>query len=230
MTNIQKYLNKNWFWLAVNLAAFTPLLLLIWRFLNNDLGVNPIDSVTDNTGKVAIIMLMLSLACTPLNFMFGWRKVMTVRKSLGLHAFMYAGLHFLTFIGLDFGFNWDLIINDALFNKPYALAGFGAFLILLPLALTSTRYWMKRLGRNWKRLHQAVYVSGILAVLHFIWLVKFDLTEPLIYATILTFLLLARVPPIRKFLRNATSGLRSSGKKSKRPAKKAVASKKVAEA
>ncbi len=141
---------------------------------------------------------MLSLACTPANTVFGFRRGLTVRKALGLWAFAYAALHLLVFIGLDYGFSWDLIFQDALLGKQFIIAGFIALLILTPLAITSTRGWMRRLGKNWKRLHQLVYAAGVLAVIHFLLLVKADRTEPLIYATILSVLLILRVPWIRK--------------------------------
>jgi len=198
MTNFKAYLTKNWFWLAVNLAVAMPLLLLGWDFVFDNLSVNPIDDFTDRTGKAAIVILMLSLACTPANTVFGFRRGLTVRKALGLWAFSYAALHLLVFIGLDYGFSWELIFQDALLGKQFIIAGFIALLILIPLAITSTRYWMRRLGKNWKRLHQLVYAAGVLAVIHFLLLVKADRTEPLIYATVLTILLVLRVPPFRK--------------------------------
>lgn len=198
MDKVKVYLSKNWFWLAVNLAVAMPLLLLGWDFVFDNLSVNPIDDFTDRTGKAAIVVLMLSLACTPANTVFGFRRGLTVRKALGLWAFAYAALHLFVFIGLDYGFSWDLIFQDALLGKQFIIAGFIALLILTPLAITSTRGWMRRLGKNWKRLHQLVYVAGVLAVLHFLLLVKADRTEPLIYATILSVLLLLRVPWIRK--------------------------------
>ena len=198
MDNLKTYLSKNWFWLAVNIAVAMPLLLLGWDALFDNLSVNPIDDFTDRTGKAAIVILLLSLACTPANTVFGFRRALTVRKSLGLWAFAYATLHLLVFIGLDYGFSWELIFQDALLGKQFIIAGFIALLILLPLAITSTRYWMRRLGKNWKRLHQLVYVAGVLAVVHFLLLVKADRTEPLIYATVLAVLLLLRVPQVRK--------------------------------
>ena len=198
MNAVQQTLKKHWLWILVNVGALYPLLLLVWNFWTNNLGVNPIDSITDSTGKTALILLVLSLAVTPISILSGYKPVMKVRKSLGLHAFLYTSLHLLTFIGLDYGFNLDLIFGDALLSKRYVIVGFLAFLIMVPLAITSTKGWMRRLGRNWKQLHKLVYLAGGLAVLHFLWLVKLDLTEPLIYAGILAVLLLMRVPFIRK--------------------------------
>jgi sulfoxide reductase heme-binding subunit YedZ len=122
---------------------------------------------------------------------------------LGLFAFFYAAIHFTIFVGFDYGLSWTLI-QEAIIEKRYALVGFAAFLILLPLALTSTRGWQKRLKKGWKRLHQLVYAAGILVIIHFVWLVKSDIREPLIWGGILAVLLLLRVPPIRR----AASGLR----------------------
>ena len=199
MDRVRKTLTKHWFWIIVNIAALTPLLLLLWNFWNDNLGADPVAYITKKTGQSAIILLGLSLACTPINTVFGFRQVLTVRKSLGLYAFMYAALHLLNFVGLDYGFNLNYILADALLKKRYMIVGLSAFLILLPLAITSTKGWMKSLGRNWKRLHKFVYAAGILAVLHYFWLVKLDVTWPLIYASILAGLLILRVPRVRKF-------------------------------
>ena len=198
MNKIEHYLAKNWFWLVVNLAAFLPLALLAWDYAFDNLSVNPIDDFTDRTGKAAIILLLASLACTPANTVFGFRKALTVRKSLGLWAFVYAALHLMVYIGLDYALDWNLIVQDALLEKRFIIVGLTALLIMLPLAITSTRGWMRRLGRNWKRLHQLVYVAGMLAVIHFLLLVKADRTEPLIYAIVLSVLLLLRAPRVRR--------------------------------
>ena len=192
------YFRKNWVFVLGNLGAAIPLLLLAFKAATGDLGFNPIDTVTDLTGSSALIILILSLAVTPTNIVTGWRPVLKLRKSLGLWAFGYAALHFSTYIGLDYGLNWQSIVQDSLLKKRYVFVGFTALLLLVPLALTSTKAAMKRLGKNWKRLHRLVYVAAGLAVLHFLWLVKIDRTEPLIYATILSVLLLIRVPPVRK--------------------------------
>ena len=193
------YLKKNWLWLGVNIAAFTPLMWLVWDFFTNNLGVNPLGEITDRTGYAALVMLVLSLAVTPLVTVTGLRKLATVRKSLGLHGFMYVSLHMLIFIGLDYGFDLQLIYDDALLQKNYVLVGFATFLILLPLAITSTKGWMKRLGRKWKQLHQLVYLAVPLGVLHYFWVEKIP-TEPLIYALVVGLLLLARISVVRKRL------------------------------
>lgn len=193
------YLRRHWFWLAVNVAAAIPLALLVWDATQGNLSANPIDEITDRTGKTAIILLMLSLACTPANIVFGFKQALTVRKALGMFAFVYASLHLLNFVGVDYGFDLQMILADAILTKPYILIGLAAFLILVPLAITSTKAWMKRLGQRWKRLHRLVYVAGVAAVLHFWWLAKAaDDWEPLLYGAILALLLLLRVPIVRK--------------------------------
>ncbi|MFN8455626.1 MAG: protein-methionine-sulfoxide reductase heme-binding subunit MsrQ [Anaerolineae bacterium] len=180
-----------------HLGALFPLAWLLWDYFTDGLTVNPIQDITFRTGKPALILLVLSLACTPVNILFGWRSVLPLRKPLGLYGVMYVSLHFLTFVGLDYGFDWGLLYG-AIFEKRYALVGFAAFLILLPLALTSTQGWMRRLGKNWKRLHRWVYLAGLLAVVHYVWLVKSDIREPLVYGAIVAALLLLRLPFIRK--------------------------------
>ncbi len=214
------YLAKNWFWWAVTLAALTPLGWLAWRALSDDLGVDPVNTINNLSGRAAMITLFLSLACTPLNTIFGFRRVLTVRKSLGLIAFVYASLHLLNFVGLDYGFDWGLIFQDAVLDKPYILAGSLALLILLPLAITSTRGWMKRLGKRWKRLHRLVYVAGLLVVLHFFWQAKAgEQWEPLLYGGVLALLLTVRIPVVRRRLhfRQSSPKVQTGSPASKRP-------------
>lgn len=187
----------NWHRILVHVGALLPLALLLWDFSQDRLTVNPIQEITFRTGKYALVLLVLSLACTPVNSVLGFKPALRVRRSLGLYAFMYAGLHFLTFVGLDYGFDLELI-RGAIFEKRYALVGFSAFLILIPLAVTSTKGWMKRLGKKWKYLHRLVYLAALLVVVHFIWLVKSDIREPLLYGVAVILLLLLRVPAIRR--------------------------------
>ncbi len=184
---------------AVHLAALAPLALLIWDGLHDQLTANPIQALTLRTGKTALILLVLSLACTPLSSVFGIRQAVKWRRPLGLYAFLYAGLHFLIFAVLDYGLDLFLL-REAIFEKRYALVGFAAFLILIPLAITSTRGWMKRLGKRWKRLHQAVYVAGLLVIIHYVWLVKADRREPLLWGAAVGLLLLLRIPAVRRWI------------------------------
>lgn len=194
--------------ILVHIGALIPLALLVWDFAWGQLSVNPIEEIQLRTGKYALVLLVLSLACTPINIIFGTKWVLPLRRLLGLYAFGYACLHFLNFVGLDYGFDFALIREDIL-EKRYALAGFAAFLSLLLLAVTSTRGWMKRLGKNWERLHWLVYLAGLLAVTHFVWQTKADLREPLIYGAVVVLLLIVRLPQVRKVL----SGFRSRLKK-----------------
>ena len=183
------------FQLLVHLASLSQFALLVFDFFTDNLTVNPIQYVTQKTGKAALTLLCLSLACTPA-IKLGFKSAAKVRRPLGVYACLYASFHFLTFVGLDYGFDLGLIY-EAIFKKPYALVGFSAFLILLPMALTSTQGWMKRLGKKWKGLHRWVYLTGILVVIHYLWLVKSDIREPLIYGAIVVFLLLMRISRVR---------------------------------
>lgn len=190
-------LSGNWLRVLVHIGALLPLAILVYDFWQDRLTVNPIQEITLRTGKYALVLLVLALACTPINSVFGFKPVLRLRRPLGLYAFMYASLHFLTFVGLDYGFDPELI-REAILEKRYALVGFATFLILLPLAATSTRGWMRRLGRRWKRLHRGVYLAGLLAVLHFVWLVKSDIREPLLYGGVVVLLLVLRISGIRR--------------------------------
>lgn len=173
-----------------------PLLWLIYDFWFGLLGPEPIRAMILRTGKAAIIMLVLSLTATPAGFMFGWKQAHVVRRPFGLYAFMYVVLHLLIFVWLDYGWVMPLIVEEIVARR-YALVGFAAFVLLIPLALTSTKGWQRRLGKNWKRLHSLVYLIAILAVIHYIWLVKNAYFQPLIFAGIVTFLLLVRLQPVR---------------------------------
>src|SRR5688572_12297488 len=187
---------------VTHLGAFAPLALILWLFFTDGLTVNPIQDITFRTGKAALVLLVLSLACTPLNTLFGWRAALKLRRPLGLYAFLYVCLHFLTFVGLDYGFDLELL-QEAIFEKRFALVGFTAFLILIPLALTSTKGWQKRLGKAWKTLHKGVYIAAGLAVVHYVWLVKSDVREPLAYGAVVAALLLVRLQWVKRLLKGA---------------------------
>jgi sulfoxide reductase heme-binding subunit YedZ len=189
------------FQLFVHLACYTQLGIIAYDFFfTNNLAVNPIQYLTLKTGKAALILLCCSLACTPLATL-GFKSAVKVRRPLGVYAFLYALIHFFIFVGLDYGFDLGLIY-DAIFKKPYALVGFSALLIMLPLALTSTKGWQRRLGQRWKRLHQLVYVAILLVIIHYTWSVKADIREPLIYGAIALCLLLLRLPRVRAWVSN----------------------------
>lgn len=179
---------------AVHIGSLAPLALLF-----ADLStVNPIQAITQHSGRTAIILLMLCLAVTPLNLLLGWKWVVGLRKPLGLYSFLYVCLHLLTFAVLDYGLDGGLIWQ-AVVEKRYVLAGFAGFLLLLPLAITSTKGWQKRLGKRWKPLHRLIYPAAILAILHFLWLSKIS-RDPLTYGAIVAALLAVRLPPLRAWL------------------------------
>ncbi len=188
-----------WTWLqvAAHVAALIPLIWLLWDVWQGNLSANPIADITSRTGKTALVLLVLSLAVTPANTVFGWRRLIPLRRPLGVYAFVYALLHFLTFTVLDYGLD-PLLLQEAILEKKYALVGFSAFLILLPLALTSTRGSMKRLGKRWKQLHKLVYLAAVLVVVHFVWLVKADIAEPVAWGCVIALLLALRIPAIRR--------------------------------
>lgn len=181
---------------AVFVAAAVPFALLLWGLVRDELGANPLETVTHSTGDWALRLLLITLAMTPLRRVTGWAWPLQLRRMLGLYAFFYASLHFLVWLVLDQELMWGNILED-IAKRPYVTVGFLAWLLLVPLALTSTRGAMRRLGRNWGRLHRLVYPVAVLGVLHFLWLVKADLSEPLLYALILAVLLLLRLPRLR---------------------------------
>jgi methionine sulfoxide reductase heme-binding subunit len=185
--------------LLVHIACWLPFIVLIWDLQHNQLTANPIQEATFRTGKTALILLVLSLVCTPLNTVFGLKQVLPLRRPLGLYAFFYVCIHLLIFVAVDFGLDWGLI-KEAIVEKRYVLVGFSAFLLLLPLALTSTRGWQRRLGKRWKSLHRLVYLAAPLVVIHFLWLVKADIGEPLLFGAIVAALLLLRTPRVRQAL------------------------------
>ncbi len=192
------------FQIAVHIGSLIPLVVLGVNALTDNLTINPIQAATQRTGDTAIILLLLSLACTPINTITGWSQVLKFRRPLGLYAFLYAFIHYMIFIGLDFGFNIAQIIPEFR-EKNYLLAGLAGLIILTALALTSWRWWMKKMGKNWKRLHRLVYLAGFMVVLHVAWVVKGDLFtlqgdiwKPLLAGVVLTILLIIRIPFIRK--------------------------------
>ena len=178
----------------VFIACLVPFALLLKGAIEGDLGANPLERVTDVTGQWGLRLLLLTLAVTPLRRLTGWVWLQRFRRMLGLFVFFYISLHFLTWVWLDQELAWGNIVVD-IAKRPYVTVGFTAWLLLLPLAATSTRGMMRRLGRRWQRLHRAIYLIGLLGVLHYIWLVKADLLEPLIYASLLGMLLAVRWRP-----------------------------------
>lgn len=182
---------------GVFLLCLVPLALLVARALGDDLGANPIETITHHTGRWGLRLLLVTLAVTPLRQLTGWGGVMRLRRMLGLFAFFYLSLHFVTYAWLDQGLVWADVVEDVA-KRPYVTVGFTAFLLLVPLAATSTDGMIRRLGgRRWKRLHRLVYVSAVGGCLHYLWLVKADSRDPLVYLAILTVLLALRLPAVR---------------------------------
>lgn len=176
--------------IAVFTACLVPLALMIYQLFTNNLGAEPVHAMLETTGTWALRLLLVTLAITPIRRWFGV-NVVRYRRMLGLFVMFYATLHLLIYVTFDFGFDVAAIIDDAL-RRKFIFVGLLAFLLLIPLTITSTKGMMKRLGKRWVTLHKTVYIIAALAVLHFVWLVKSDYTQPVIYATILAVLLLAR--------------------------------------
>ncbi len=174
------------------LLAFIPIVRLIWLGFTNNLGANPIEFIEHSTGTWALVFLFLSLSMTPIRLLTGQVWQIQLRRLLGLWMFFYASLHIITYVWLDFSFLFDEMLDDV-FKHPRILVGFAAFVLTIPLALTSNSFMMKKLKTKWKTLHKTVYLVALLAVLHFLLLVKRDLTEPIYYAIVLAILLGIRV-------------------------------------
>ncbi|MFW6089436.1 MAG: sulfite oxidase heme-binding subunit YedZ [Gemmatimonadota bacterium] len=150
-------------------------------------------------GWWGLVFLVASLAVTPLRRLTGWNRIIRLRRFLGLWAFAYLTSHFLTYLVLDQFFAWEFIIEDIV-ERPFILSGFAAWLLLIPLAATLTKGWIRRLGKRWTRLHKLVYVSAVLGLLHFYWKVKADTREPLVFALIVLALFILRVPMVRRLV------------------------------
>jgi methionine sulfoxide reductase heme-binding subunit len=182
-------------WLKPGLfaGALVPLAVLLWRVAHGTLGADAIAIGLNQLGYLALVLLMASLACTPLKILTGWTWPIRVRRMLGLFAFFYASLHLLTYVGIDQQLDWPVLWGDVT-QRKFMIVGFLAFLCLLPLAWTSTDASVRRLGfKRWKSLHRLAYVAGVLAVVHFTWRVKSDVRVPMTWAAILGVLFLVRI-------------------------------------
>jgi len=200
-------LRTHWLRVLTHAAALAPLVVLVGDYARDQLTVDPIREITLRTGRYALTLLILSLACTPARILFGFKQVMRLRRPLGLYAFLYAGLHGLTFVGLDYGFDLPLIV-PAILEKRFVQVGLLAFLALLPLAITSTKGWVKRLGKHWKRLHRLAYLAAVLAVIHFTWVLKAGgRGRPLLYGVVVALLLVFRVPAIQSAVESSRGRL-----------------------
>jgi sulfoxide reductase heme-binding subunit YedZ len=179
--------------LAIFILALLPFVRLIIGGVMDDLGANPIEKITRSTGYWTLTFIMVTLTITPLRKLTGWNWLTRTRRMLGLFAFFYASLHFLTYLVIDQFFDWDSILKDIV-KRPYITVGFPSFLLLIPLAITSNNALIKKLGgKRWRWLHRLVYVVAVGGVVHYWWLVKKDLTNPITFAVILAVLLGFRV-------------------------------------
>ena len=170
-----------------------PFLLLVWGLVTADLGTNPIERITHTTGDWILRFLVLTLSITPLRRLTGWNQLVRFRRMLGLFAFFYGCLHFTIYVLSIASLNLSEIVND-IAKRPYITVGFTGFVLMIPLAITSTKKWIARLGgRRWQMLHRLVYVSAIAGVLHYLWLVKADIRYPVRYAIVVGLLLMFRV-------------------------------------
>ncbi len=169
-------------------VSLLPLVWLCWLAWQDRLGANPVETLSHRTGDWSLRFLLLTLAVTPLRRLSGWNWLLKFRRMLGLFAFFYVCLHLGVYLIFDQFFDPSAILED-IAKRPYITVGFAGFLLLIPLAATSTNGMIKRLGRNWQRLHRLVYLIAVLGVVHYWWLVKADISEPLLYAGLLTMLL-----------------------------------------
>jgi methionine sulfoxide reductase heme-binding subunit len=192
--------------IVMHIYAWSVLVFLLFDFFTGNLSANPIQDLERRTGRHAITLLVLLLLCTPINTLFKWSEPLKRRRALGLYTFMYAVIHVIIFADLDYGLAWSRLFQEVV-QKPRLIVGAMAFLLLIPLAITSFDIWKKRLGKNWKRLHQLVYLLAPLVVLHYLWSKKGDILslqgeilKPMIYGLIIAIFLIMRIPPIKKVL------------------------------
>jgi sulfoxide reductase heme-binding subunit YedZ len=193
---------------VIHSAAFLLSAWVIWDLFFNTLNINPIQTAMQHSGKIALIFLTLTLACTPLNILFGLRQTLKLRRTLGLFAFMFAGFHFIIFVGIDYAFDWSLLKIE-FYEKRFVIVGLTAGTILALLAITSFKWWKKKLGKNWKRLHKFVYLAAGLVIVHYAWAKKGDLFSlqgdilgPLAFGLVLAILLVIRIPAVRKYVKS----------------------------
>jgi sulfoxide reductase heme-binding subunit YedZ len=194
MKNLKTLNNNVLFWLKISifLLAFFPLIKLIIGAYFDNLGANPIEKITHRTGYWTLTFLLITLTITPLRRLSGCLWLVRLRRMLGLFSFFYASLHFLTYLVLDQFFDWAAITKDII-KRPYITIGFSAFVLLIPLAITSNNRLIKLLGgKRWRLLHRLIYPIAIAGVVHYWWLVKKDITEPLIFALLLSILFAIR--------------------------------------
>ena len=183
---------KNYFKPAVFLLSLWPIYIIAYQLINNKLGPEPVDRIINHFGEWTLIFVLLTLSMTPLKIITKSLEWIKFRRMLGLFTFFYASIHMLSYVGLDYRFDFEPLFNDVL-KKKFIFIGFSAWLLLIPLAITSSDRMVKILKKNWKKLHSLIYIISIFGVLHFIWLSKTIFFKPLIFLIILIFLLLFRV-------------------------------------
>lgn len=200
--------------ILMHLAAWFPIARLVFEAFTGDLTANPIQHIEQRTGRAALTLLILALAVTPLNTLFGWSELIKRRRALGLYSFMYAAIHVIIFLDLDYGLAWSLIFQT-IFEKPFILLGATAFLLLIPLAITSFDIWKVRLKKNWKRLHTLIYFIAPIAILHYAWGKKGDffslsgeVSRPWAYAIVFIVLMILRIPAVRRFFASFRTRIR----------------------
>jgi sulfoxide reductase heme-binding subunit YedZ len=197
MPKKKKRKTADWLRYTVHVSALIPFAVMIRDYFTNNLTVNPIQELTQRTGDTAVILLVLSLAITPLISLTKFHALAPSRRPLGVYAFAYAFVHVLIFVAVDYGLNWGLVLKTII-EKQFTIVGALTILMMIPLAITSTKGWQKRLGKKWKTLHKLAYVIGPMAILHYVWALKADISLPLIFGAIIVILLILRLPYIKK--------------------------------
>jgi methionine sulfoxide reductase heme-binding subunit len=189
---VRKFLAGKWAKVLVFLLSCVPLLGLIWRGFHNDLTANPVEFLQHQTGDWTLRFLIFTLCITPFRKVLNLPELIRFRRMLGLFAFFYVCLHFLTYLGPDQSFNFAGMLKDVV-KRPFITIGFAAFVLLIPLAITSTASWVRRLGgKRWQALHRSIYLCAVLGVIHYYWLVKSDVRKPLFYGLLVGIVLLWR--------------------------------------
>jgi sulfoxide reductase heme-binding subunit YedZ len=193
-----------WLRILVHVLGWLPLGALAFDALTGRLSINPIQDIQQRLGRAAIYFLIAALAVTPMMTLTGWRQLSQRRRALGLYAFLYASLHFVNYAFVDYGFDWAEI-GRQIVEKPFILLGLTGLLLLIPLAVTSFDYFMRKMGRKWKSLHRLIYAAGGVVILHYAWAKKGDLfalrgeiLQPLTWGLVLALLLILRIPPVRR--------------------------------
>ena len=190
---MNRILSLKWIKALLFLLCLSPLAWLVWQGFHQGLGANPIEKITHTTGDSTLTFLLITLSITPLRKLLNQPAWIRFRRMLGLFAFFYGFLHFLTYLVLDQFFDFPGIVKDVA-KRPFIPAGFTGFVLLIPLAITSTAGWIRRLGgKRWQMLHRLIYLTAIAGVVHYYWLVKSDVTKPVRYGAVLAFLLVCRI-------------------------------------